>query len=59
MKVLPPKSIRRYFKKTYVLDPIQYPNRLIEEDLSRNFVDGIYIDFKNTTANLNNSRDQH
>jgi hypothetical protein len=52
--ILFPKPVRRYFIKTYILDLNLYPNRLIEEDLSKNHVDGIYIDFLNTTANLNN-----
>jgi len=48
------KPLRRYIKATYVLDPAKYPNRTIEEFLFRNKIDGIYIDFINTTANLNN-----
>ena len=50
----PPKPIKRYIRKTYVLDPIQYPNRTIDEFLFLNRIDGIYIDFLNTTAILNN-----
>jgi len=52
-RVLAP-MLKRYIKKVYKLDPNLYPNRVIEEDLSKNRIDGIYIDFLNTTANLNN-----
>jgi hypothetical protein len=44
----------RYIRKTYVLDPTRYPDRTIDEFLFLNKIDGIYIDFKNTTANLTN-----
>ena len=48
------KPLKRYIKITYVLDPAKYPNRTIEEFLFRNRIDGIYFDFINTTADLNN-----
>jgi hypothetical protein len=44
----------RYIRKRYVLDPKLYPSRIIEEFLSLNKIDGINIDFLNTTANLSN-----
>jgi hypothetical protein len=48
------KPLKRYIKITYTLDPAKYPNRTIEEFLFHNKIDGIYFDFINTTANLNN-----
>jgi hypothetical protein len=48
------KPLRRYIRIAYTLDPEMYPNRTIEEFLFKNRIDGIYIDFVNTTANLNN-----
>jgi len=50
----PQKPLPRYIKKAYILDPKMYPNRMIEEFLFHNKIDGIYFDFINTTANLNN-----
>jgi hypothetical protein len=50
----PQKPLMRYIKVTYVLDPSKYPNRTIEEFLFKNRIDGIYFDFINTTADLNN-----
>jgi hypothetical protein len=50
----PQKPLPRYIKKAYILDPSMYPNRIIEEFLFLNKIDGIYFDFINTTANLNN-----
>jgi len=52
-----PTPIRRYFVLSYTLDPGRYPSRVILVDFTKppmNRVDGIYIDFRNTTANLNN-----
>ena len=49
-----PRPVMRYIRKRYVLDPKLYPSRVIEEFLFLNKVDGIYIDFLNTTAILNN-----
>jgi hypothetical protein len=48
------KPLKRYIKVTYTLDPAKYPNRTIEEFLFRNRIDGIYFDYINTTADLNN-----
>jgi hypothetical protein len=52
-----PAPIRRYFAVSYTLDPSKYPGRVILVDFTKppmDRVDGIYIDFRNTTANLNN-----
>jgi len=52
-----PKPIRRYTVQEVILDPTQYPDRVITIDLTKDplkHVDGIYIDFIKTTANLNN-----
>jgi len=50
----PQKPLMRYIKVAYTLDPTKYPNRTIEEFLFKNKIDGIYFDFINTTADLNN-----
>jgi hypothetical protein len=50
----PPRPIKRYIRKVYVLDSSLYPNRIIDEFLFQNRIDGIYVDFKNSTANLAN-----
>jgi len=48
------KPLKRYIKVAYELNPSRYPNRVIEELLFRNRIDGIYFDYINTTADLTN-----